>query len=628
MCGFVGIYTNAPAPDRDLRPLLELLKHRGPDDAGFFRSEQGHAHLAFRRLAIIDLETGEQPVRNEDGSVVVILNGEIYNYVELTEVLKQKGHRFRSHGDAEVLAHLYEEHGDDLLQHLQGMFAFILWDERRQRMLIARDHAGIKPVYYAVTSDEVAFASEIKPLLRIPGVSREFDAGALSQYLSFGFAIAPQTIFRDVRKLRAGHKLVIENGSVSESEYWNIRSPAPVTGSFEEVKERVLAGLDDSVRLHLRSDVSVGAFLSGGIDSGLIVSRAAHLHPRLRTYTLRFDGRDQDESALAAMVAERYGTDHQTFTVQKDSMQGLIPRIVWSCDEPLGDSGTLPNYVISELARRDGVKVVLNGAGGDELFAGYTYFFRAAAEQRLRHLPINPSLLATMAGPFSRELSRKMRRAASYDSDPAGHYAGHVTVWPDRELAELLSGGWYRPDAALVRRDAVSQFRGDSLNAKMYAELKTYLIDDLMLLLDRMTMIHSLEGRVPFLHRPFMELAMGIPGAIKAPDGERKGLLRSLAAGLLPAPILDQPKRGFNSPMAEWMRGPFGEQVVSLLGSERSLSRPWWNRRAFETFVRSRGGRGAHQHRLFLLFVLEVFCRIHVDGSWDDPDAVPELPNL
>jgi asparagine synthase (glutamine-hydrolysing) len=628
MCGFVGIYDRGTAPDRHLGPLIDLLRHRGPDDEGFYRSPDGRVHLAFRRLAIIDLETGEQPVRNEDGSVVLILNGEIYNYVELTAELRAKGHRFRSHGDAEVIVHLYEEHGDDLLKHLEGMFAFILWDERRQRMLIGRDHAGIKPVYYAVTSEEIAFASEIKPLLRLKSVSRDIDPAALSQYLSFGFALAPQTIFRDIKKLPAGHKLVIESGATSESEFWDIREPRPVGGSFDDVRQLVLAGLDDAVRLHLRSDVSVGAFLSGGIDSGLIVSRAAHLHPRLKTYTLRFEGGEQDESALAASVAERYATDHTTFTVQRDSMQDLIPRIVWACDEPLGDSGLLPNYVISELARRDGVKVVLNGAGGDELFAGYTYFFRSAVEQRLSRLHISPRLMANLTGFFDRDVSRKFDRAADYRDDPAAHYTGHVTVWPDDALRSLMNPEWYRADAASVRGKAVSRFQGDLLNAKMYAEVKTYLADDLMLLLDRMTMIHSLEGRVPFLHRPLMELAMGIPGSLKAPGGQRKGLLRSLAADLLPAPLLDQPKRGFNSPVSQWIRGSFGEQVVGLLTEGRSLARPWWNRRALEAFVRSRAARGAQQHRLFLLFVLEVFCRVHLDGAWNEPASLPTLQQL
>lgn len=628
MCGFVGIYDRREGRERDLRPLIDLLRHRGPDDEGFFQSANGRAHLAFRRLAIIDLETGEQPVRNEDGSVVVILNGEIYNYVELTAELKGKGHTFRSHGDAEVITHLYEEHGDQLVDHLQGMFAFILWDDRRQRMVVGRDHAGIKPVYYAVTPDEIAFASEIKPLLRLPSVSRELNPDALSQYLSFGFSMAPQTIFRDIRKLPAGHLLVIENGEVIESEFWDLRQPQAVAGSFEEVGQLVLAGLDDAVRLHLRSDVSVGAFLSGGIDSGLIVARAAHLHPRLKTYTLRFEGGLDDESALAASVAERYGTDHTTFTVASDSMQSLLPRIAWACDEPLGDSGVLPNYVISELARNDGVKVVLNGAGGDELFAGYTYFFRSAVEQRLSRMPVPLRLMATLAGAFNREASRKLRRAADYQDDPARHYTGHVTVWPDEDLRSLLNPEWYRADAVALRENAVSRFQGDSLNARMYAEIKTYLVDDLMLLLDRMTMIHSLEGRVPFLHRPLMELAMGIPGSLKAPGGLRKGLLRSLAADLLPAALLDQPKRGFNSPVSQWIRGSFGDQVVSLLTEERSLSRPWWKRRTLESFVRSRPARGAHQHRLFLLFVLEIFCRVHLDGEWNEPSSVPSLQQL
>ncbi|HSP16232.1 MAG TPA: asparagine synthase (glutamine-hydrolyzing) [Thermoanaerobaculia bacterium] len=623
MCGLLGVFHRSAGRLGSLKPLLNLLHHRGPDDEGWYEDSQ--VQLGFRRLSIIDLETGEQPVSNEDGSVVVMLNGEIYNYVELTAELKARGHRFRSHGDSEVIAHLYEDLGDELVEKLQGMFAFVLWDRRRERLLIARDPAGIKPLYFVDGPSFVAFSSEIKPLLRLPNVSKEFSAEALGQYLTFGYTLAPDTIFRDIRKLRAGHKLVIDAERIHVSEYWNLRQPKRVSESGGALCERVLAAFDDAIRLHLRSDVPVGAFLSGGLDSGFMVARAAQIHPHIRTYTLRFEGVGQDESELAAMVASRYGTDHRLFTVPRDSMQELVPRIVWSCDEPLGDSGLLPNYVISRLAHEDGMKVVLNGAGGDELFAGYTYFFRSDVERKLERLHVPAGLAAAVFHPFNSEVSRKLRRASLFDTDPIGHYLGHVTVWPKSEIAAITSGDFRADGAAELRAEYANEFVGDCLNRKLYAEIKTYLADDLMLLLDRMTMAHSLEGRVPFLHRPFMELVMGIDGEVKAPNGDRKSLLRSVAADHLPAALLRQPKMGFNSPVREWMPGPFGDLVIGLLMSEASLGRPWWNRRAFQTFVKDRRARGVWQHRLFLLFMLEVFCRVHVDTASESAERLPSI---
>lgn len=624
MCGLVGIYSDKRAAHLD-ESLLRLLEHRGPDDAGYYRDPQYRLHLGFRRLAIIDLETGEQPVSNEDGSVVVVLNGEIYNYVELTRELKRRGHRFRSRGDAEVLVHLYEDEGDELLERLQGMFAFVLWDAKKGRLLIARDHAGIKPLYYAHFDFLTAFASEMKPLLRMSAVSREIDPHGLNEYLTFGYTIAPRTILRDIRKLPSGHKMVVHDGSVEQSSFWDIRVPAVLNESPEQIKEQVIEKMDGSVLLHLRSDVPVGAFLSGGVDSGLMVARAARLHPRLRTYTLRFEGAPHDESVIARSVSEKFGTDHREFTVTRDGMRDLLPRIAWACDEPLADSGVFPNYVISRLARADGVKVVLNGAGGDELFAGYTYFFRSKMEQRLHRWRVPLTFATRMSLLASRELARKLLRAASYETDPASHYLGHVTVWPETTLRLLLEPDFVVPNPSAHRRLYVEEFQGDHLNKKLYADLKTYLSDDLMLLLDRMTMIHSLEGRVPYLHKPLIELAMAIPDRVKAPNGERKGLLRLIAATELPPQVLQQPKTGFNSPIRQWIRTDFGDQVVGLLLQPRSLTRPWWNRRRLHQFLTSHSARRSLHHRLFVLFMLELFCRIHLDEGFEREGDVPPL---
>ncbi|MEI6246346.1 MAG: asparagine synthase C-terminal domain-containing protein [Acidobacteriota bacterium] len=380
-----------------------------------------------------------------------------------------------------------------------------------------------------------------------------------------------------------------------------------------------MARFDESVRLHLRSDVPVGAFLSGGIDSGLLVARAAHLHPHLRTYTMRFEGSENDESGLAASVASRYGTDHRTFTVETQSMLSLLPNILWACDEPLGDSGLLPNYIINELAAKDGVRVVLNGTGGDELFAGYTHYFPSGLDQRLLRWPMLTSLAAAGVRPFNPTVAGKLQRALDWHANPAQHYLGHLTYFAAGDLSSLLQPAYRFAGVDRDHLKYLGRFSGDDLNAKLHADLKTYLVEDLLLLLDRTTMIHSIEGRVPYLHRDFVEFVMSVPGAEKAPGGRRKDLLRRIARPFLPDAIFNQPKMGFSSPIKTWLTGPLGEEAVALLLSERSLSRPWWNRDGLRRFVTSGDARGRRVHHLFLLFMLEIFCRVHLDRQHDAP---------
>ncbi len=619
MCGILGIYYRHPVSHIDLAPLFPLIRHRGPDDLARYSDPAGRLDLAFVRLAIIDLETGNQPLTNEDGNVVIVMNGEVYNYVELTDDLKRRGHRFSSRGDSETLVHLYEECGDELLASLEGMFAFALWDERRHRLLLARDPLGIKPLYYTVQPDYVAFSSEVKPLLRLPGVARDVNPQALNQYLTFHYTGAQQTIFAGIRKLPAGHKLVVDDDGIHETKYWDLQPRASVPMPDADVEAAILSHFDESIRLHLRSDVPVGAFLSGGIDSGFLVARASHLHPRLRTYTLRFEDSANDESGLAAAVATRYGTDHRTFTVETQSLMSLLPGIVWACDEPLGDSGLLPNYIINELAAQDGVRVVLNGTGGDELFAGYTHYFPSPLDEHLLRWPVLTSAVAAGIRPSHPGIAGKLQRALDWNLNPARHYLGHLTYWASSDLANLLQPDYRFAGVNAQHLHYLDRFAGDDLNAKMYCDLKTYLVEDLLLMLDRTTMIHAIEGRVPFLHRKFIEYVMSLPGDAKAPAGRRKDLLRRVARPFLPEALFSQPKMGFSSPVGTWLAGPVGDDVATIMLSERSLSRQWWNQDALRRFVASRDSRGRRVHHLFLLFMLEIYCRVHLDGRHDGP---------
>src|SRR3989338_6015734 len=430
MCGFFGVYHKKENSLLDISPILNIIRHRGPDDTGFYNDPYRRCQFGFVRLSIIDIASGKQPVKNETGKIIAVLNGEIYNYVELRESLIANGHVFTSKGDAETLVHLYEEYGLDFVKYLEGMFAIVLWDENAGRLVLARDHLGIKPLYYSTSDDMIGFSSEIKPLLRLPQTGREVDEQGVVQYLSYGYTLTPHTIFRNIKKLNPGTFLVVDGGMIAENNYWDIDAPQSQIIPEKELKSAVLDAFDRSVRLHLRSDVPVGAFLSGGIDSGFLVARAAHLHPRLKTYTLRFAGSPFDETPLAALVAEKYDTDNTTFTVNPDLLLSYLPHMVWVCDEPLADSGLLPNFVINKLAAEDGIKVVLNGAGGDELFAGYSYYFSSPIEQKLLKYHQLLPLAVNVSGLFNKELERKLRRTLSYKTDISNHYLGHVTVWP------------------------------------------------------------------------------------------------------------------------------------------------------------------------------------------------------
>lgn len=620
MCGIIGIYQHLPKRNVNLEKFMGLMRHRGPDAKGTYVDPKNRLNIGFVRLSIIDLKTGNQPVSNENGKVIAVCNGEIYNFIELTDALKSKGHIFESHGDAETIVHLYEELGEAFLQRLEGMFALALWDEKMGRLILARDRLGIKPLYYCIQNGAIAFASEIKPLLRMPCVNKDcFSERGIIQYLSHGYTLAPDTIFKDIKKLLPGKFITVENGSIEENSYWDCNKVCPQNGPREEIEEHILELFDQSIRLHLRSDVPVGAYLSGGIDSSFLVARAASLHPKLKTYTLGFANSSLDETILATQVAQQYGTDHHNFSVKPANLLKLLPKMVWYCDEPIADSGLLPNFIIGQLAARDGVKVVLNGAGGDELFAGYTYYFPTNVENKLLKVPLITEKVASLLGPFDPELKRKLKRALDYKVDEIGHFIGHNTVWPIHEIQNML-GYEYFDDSTI--RDYARSFRGDSLNAKLYCDLKTYLADDILLLSDRMSMAHSLELRVPFLHHPLVEFAMGIPGDIKAPGGERKGLLRNVARPFLPESLFNESKKGFSSPIGEWIFGPLGESVRRILFSDRIFNRPWWNSHGLNENLLNTKVKNNTFHKLYTIFMLEIFCRVHVDNSFDTPPEI------
>jgi asparagine synthase (glutamine-hydrolysing) len=566
MCGICGIASTDGA-DRDrLAAMSATLLHRGPDSDG--THVDGPVGLAARRLSIIDLETGDQPVANEDGSIVVVQNGEVYNYRELRRELESAGHVFRTHGDTEVLVHLYEQHGAGFAERLRGMFAVALWDARQRRLVLARDRFGIKPLYYRADGAGLEFASELRALTR-----GEVDLDALEAFLSFNSVPGPLTIFRGVRKLPPGHLLVWEDG-VAEPRLDRYARPAPVAaGDVRREPEDVLAAelrerLRDSVRAHLVADVPVGVLLSGGVDSSLLAAFAAEASTEpVRTFTIGFRERSFDETEDARRVAELYGTTHRELVLEPDAAL-LLPALADAFDEPFADSSALPTYLVSELAAHD-VKVALSGEGGDELFGGYhTYAadllaLRTGALARALR-PLVERLPVSTARTSIDYRAKRFVRAAHLP--PLERHHGWKEIFAPDVRAEL-TGRRSAFDPVDLLRARFAETEGAELLARLQdVDLGTYLVDDLLVKTDRASMAHSLEARVPFLDTAVSDLALALPTGAKVRGLRKKRLLRRAAEPLLPIEVVNGRKRGFSIPAAAWLRGelePFARDVLA-----------------------------------------------------------------
>jgi asparagine synthase (glutamine-hydrolysing) len=566
VCGICGIVSsNGPAdPDR-LAAMSAKLVHRGPDSDGIFA--EGQAALAARRLAIIDLETGDQPIANEDSTIHVVQNGELYNYRELRAELERAGHRFRTHGDTEVLVHLYEQEGLEFARRLRGMFAAALWDAPRRRLVLARDRYGIKPLYYrADSSGGLEFASELRALPR-----GEIDLDALEAFLAFNSIPAPLTIFRDARKLPPGHLLVWEAG---ETRVERFARPAPAAlddlrdDDEAELIEELRARLRDSVRAHLVSDVPVGVLLSGGIDSSALTALAAQesLEP-VRTFSIGFEERSFDELGDARLVAERYGTQHRELVLRPDAAL-LLPALAQAFDEPFADSSALPTYLVSQLAAQD-VKVALSGEGGDELFGGYyTYVadqlaLRAGGAARLARPLVERLPTSTARASFDYKAKRFVRGA---HLPPLERHHAWKEIFSPEARAEL-TGRRHGFDPVDLYRARFAETEGAEPLARLQdVDLGIYLVDDLLVKTDRASMAHSLEARVPFLDPAVTNFAAALRAKHRVHGLRKKVLLRKAVAPLVPREILRGKKRGFSIPAAAWLRGelePFARETLS-----------------------------------------------------------------
>ena len=624
MCGFVGF--TGDIESKNIEDYLKRIKHRGPDQtASLFLSKKWT--FGFNRLSILDLSPlGAQPMQSQDKMVTIMHNGEIYNYLELREDLEEKGYSFASSGDTEVILNMYLEFGIDMLEKLQGMYALAIWDERKQECFLVRDRYGIKPLYYTKAEKEFAFSSEMKPLLSMGIVDRQISKEAVAEFLAFEYIHAPNTIFQSIKKLCPGHYLKLSTSGIEEIEYYNLQeeilkrvSETDLSKEKNEdelqtdIQEEILGLLKESVRKHLRADVPVGVFLSGGFDSGILTALASEELEGINTYTLNFKNGEFDESELARELAEKYHTKHHEFQVQSEDFKNLLPEILWYCDEPLGDSGILPNYIINKLVAEDGIKVVLSGAGGDELFAGYSYYFHNDKEKKILKYPRISKILSFFLKGLKPDLSAKIDRALLYSVSPLKHLIQLQLGGNLQFIRDILD---IDVDFMYLKERYVRDFQTDSLNKQLYLDFMTYLPDDLLLLADRTTMEHSVEGRLPFLYEPLVEKCFSLSGNCKAKNGKRKALLKEIARKYLPKSFYKAPKRGFFSPIQKWSNGGFGKLVYEVLNSEKARKRDIWNTLCYSDFVGNKLNYQKQFHKIYLLFVLELYFRIHLDASY------------
>lgn len=628
MCGIYGVLDlrhSAHQPPDGLARMGAALVHRGPDDEGRF--SDGPLSFGMRRLSIIDVAGGHQPIANEDETVWVVCNGEIYNFRELRAELERAGHRFRTGSDTEVIAHLYEEHGDDCIKRLGGMFAFALWDRRRQRLLIGRDRLGIKPLYYSVDDDRLCFASEIKALLTLPGMTARVCEPALQRYLTLGYSTGQDTLFSGIRRLPPATSLAVEHGKTQIHPFWTLPLELNETRSEDEWCEMLRVELDRAVHAQMVSDVPLGAFLSGGIDSSAVVAMMArHSDHPVQTYSIGFDrssgGALYNELPYAAEVARLFGTRHREIIVRPD-VASLLPNLLWHLDEPMADAAFITTYLVSRFARED-VTVILSGVGGDELFGGYNRYLDEYYQRAYRRLP--RWIRQTLVEPLLRRLPsdrhaalpnllRLARSVVMASEQPfEQRYQSYLQVFGPERQAELLSRS--QRDAVAPIVEAFAKARdGDSLQRLLQVDMATQLPDDLLALTDKMSMATSLECRVPLLDDRLVDLAASMPARFKIRGRQLKYVLKRALEPVLPASILHRSKRGFGAPVGAWLKRELAPLLRSVL-SRRSIERRGllhWPVIA-ETIALHDANREDHTDHLLSLLNLELWCRLYLDG--------------
>jgi asparagine synthase (glutamine-hydrolysing) len=630
MCGIVGKLLNDSAgrvERGEIEQMLAPISHRGPDGNGVYLD--ANAGLGHCRLSIIDVGGGAQPMTNEDESVWIVFNGEIYNFQPLREDLLKRGHVFRSHCDTEVIIHLYEEYGVDCLRQLQGMFAFAIWDRKARKLFVARDRVGIKPLYYAQTPGALLFGSELKALLTDPLVSRQTNPNALRRFFTFNYVPGDETLFTSVRKLPPGHFMVVQDGRVSIKQYWDLQfTRERWNRSFDEIVVELHELLAGTVRDHMIADVPVGVLLSGGVDSSAVLSFAVQgTAKKVKAFTIGFgDTNVVDERPYARLVARQFGAEHHELSITAEDFWNFLPDYVWHMEEPVCEPPAVALYYISRLAREH-VKVLLSGEGGDEAFAGYPNYPHNLRLERINSAlgpaarPLGAVLAAT-GGLLGNARALKYGTAMglpleqfyfSRTTNPASPFNRHANrIFAPEFIAATADGGSGTRFMTSLLQPAHS---AGLLDRMLYADTKTWLPDDLLVKADKMTMANSIELRVPLLDHKVLEFAASLPEQYKVRGKETKRALKATFARVLPSEILTRKKAGFPVPYGEWLRGPLYSRVRDVLLSPEGTSRPWLRRSAAETLLAAHKQTGNHAKEIFSLLTAELWHRQFSDQS-------------
>lgn len=618
ICGKLNFDRENPVSQSLLKAMTDTIVHRGPDDDGYYFS--GHIGLGFRRLSIIDLAGGHQPLSNENGTVWIAFNGEIYNYQELRDQLIAKGHVFRTKSDTETIVHLYEEEGEAGIASLRGMFAFAIWDQNEHKLLVARDRVGIKPLYYGTTKNSIVFGSEMKTILEDPEISRELEPAIVDRFLTFGYVPGQETLFQSIKKLPPGSYMVVKDGHVEVKPYWDLLF-VPSVVSLKDAEEQLLAILEESVRLHMISDVPVGFLLSGGVDSTAMLSLAARKTDRpISSYTVGFaDSYVTDERPYARLVAEKYGSEHHEISISSKEFLDFLPRYVWHMEEPVCEPPAVALYYVSKLARKF-VKVLISGEGGDEAFAGYPNYRAISLIESIKQ----------GSGALSRtiyELLSSVNRVLPWErlgkylplmkipfesyyysrtSTPLRFFNAHYQEAYTPEFANSIDKDYsIQPVTQLLRQNRSD----DVLSRMLYVDTKTWLPDDLLVKADKMTMANSVELRVPLLDHKLLEFAASLPSKFKVHGTETKYIAKRALSKQIPKEIIERKKVGFPVPYEHWMRHELRESINDILLDRETLGRGYFKKNAIDRLLKENVASGANAKEVFSLAVLELWHR-------------------
>ena len=637
ICGKLNFDRDTPVSPALIRRMAASIEHRGPDDDGYYVS--GPVGLGFRRLSIIDLALGHQPLSNEDGTVWITFNGEIYNYQELRTFLLTRGHQFKTGSDTEVIVHLYEELGEGCLEKLRGMFGFAIWDDRKQTLFIARDRIGIKPLYYYQSDRALIFGSEIKAILADPQVKAEVRPEMIDRFLAFKYLAGNDTLFKNIQKLPAGSYLVARGGRVEIKQYWDLNFDERSPLSLPDATEHLSALLEETVKLHMISDVPVGFLLSGGVDSTALLSIAAGLSDRkLSSFTVGFsDPGVVDERPYARLAAQRFGTEHHEVTVTAADFQRFLPQYVWHMEEPVCEPPAVALYYVSRFAQQS-VKVLLSGEGGDEAFGGYQNYRNLLWLGRVRSAlgPLKGTAAASLGAINHWAKSAAVAKYAPLIGAAPGslEYGGMSNPFGS---GERRAEKWYTPGFRdrVDHRHSLAAWRGflkrapagDAVNRMLYIDSKTWLVDDLLLKADKMTMANSIELRVPFLDHKVLEFAASLPGHYKVRGLTTKYIAKKAFGPRIPAEIVNRKKVGFPVPYESWLRKDLKHWMTDILLDRKTVERGYFDRKAIAGLIERDAQSGGYSKDLFSLVTLELWHRVFLESpdmaGWGDPAAAP-----